>query len=140
MYEHGDGVKIDFKTAAHWYRRAVELGHPYGQYNLGAAFYSGRGVPQSNDEAVRWWRLAAAQGQPDALYGLGVCYEDGHGVPRDDRKALSLYKRAAVLRHARAADIVAALLADPKPAAISAPPIRARRAGDSHPSERSMRD
>jgi len=97
-------------------------------------------VAQSFDEAVRWWRLAAAQGQPDALYGLGVCYEDGHGVPRDDRKALSLYKRAAVLRHARAADIVAALLADPKPAAISAPPIRARRAGDSHPSERSMRD
>jgi TPR repeat protein len=64
-------VKINYKIAAHWYRRAAEQGYPNAQNNLGVAFNDGRGVAQSYDEAVKWLRLAAAQGLADALNNLG---------------------------------------------------------------------
>ncbi|KAJ1445334.1 hypothetical protein M885DRAFT_402844, partial [Pelagophyceae sp. CCMP2097] len=34
-YESGEGVKIDFKAAALWYRRAAEQAYPLAQANLG---------------------------------------------------------------------------------------------------------
>jgi len=84
------GVKINYKTAALWYRRAAEQGNAIAQYDLGAAFYNGRGVAQSYDGAVMWWRLAAVQGDADALYNLGVCYQNGDGVPQDLHEALRI--------------------------------------------------
>jgi hypothetical protein len=100
-YEVGNGVEIDYKTAAQWYRRAAEQGYPLAQCNLGAAFYNGRSVAQSN-EAVKWFRLAAAQGEPDALYYLGACHTNGEGVPRDHDEGLRWFKRAAAKGHPKA--------------------------------------
>jgi len=81
-YEVGKGAKIDYKTAAHWFRRAAEQGYPEGQCNFGDMFYQGKGVAQSYAEAVRWFRLSAGQGESTAFYNLGVCYGNGHGVPQ----------------------------------------------------------
>ncbi|KAJ1457097.1 hypothetical protein M885DRAFT_615709 [Pelagophyceae sp. CCMP2097] len=94
-YDEGNSVKIDYKTAALWYRRAAEQGSPVAQYSLGMRFYRGNGVAQSYEEAVKWYRLAAAQGYADALYNLGACYATGHGVPLDLNEGLRLFKRAA---------------------------------------------
>jgi hypothetical protein len=102
-YELGQGVKIDFKTAAQWYRRAAEQGHPNGQRNIGHMFYSGWGVAQSYDDAARWFRLAAAQGNAQALCNLGTCYAKGLGVTRDLDEARRLFKRAAAKGYAEAA-------------------------------------
>ena len=44
------------------------------QFNLGAMYGTGRGVPQDDAEAVRWYRLAAEQGNADAQFNLGVVY------------------------------------------------------------------
>jgi len=81
-------VKINYKTAAQWHRRAPEQGYPGAQLSLGNMFYNGQGVAQSRDEAVKWFLLAAAQGWACVLYNLGLCYVKGHGVPKEDSKAL----------------------------------------------------
>ena len=34
MYEHGDGVDLDYKKALEWYEKAAEQGHAQAQCNL----------------------------------------------------------------------------------------------------------
>jgi hypothetical protein len=112
-YGVGEGVEIDYKAAALWYRRAAEQGYPDAQYNLANVFYHYQDV-LSYDEAVKWYRLAAAQGNAGALFKLGMCYEAGHGVPADDDEALRCFKRAAAKGHGTAIaklDIIKARLA-----------------------------
>ena len=46
-------------------------------------YYTGKGVPQDDQEAVRWYRLAAEQGFAVAQYDLGLMYDTGEGVPQD---------------------------------------------------------
>jgi len=103
-YEFGEGVEINYETAALWYLRAAEQGHPAAQSNLGNMFADGQGVAQSHDDSVRWWRLAAAQGLKGALYNLGVCYANGIGVPQDDDEALRLFERAVAQGYSGKAD------------------------------------
>jgi TPR repeat protein len=48
-------------------RVRAEAGDAEAQYNLGANYADGQGVPEDAAEAVRWWRLAALQGPaPDS--------------------------------------------------------------------------
>ena len=95
MYDEGDGVFLDDREAAKWYRLAAEQGHVDAQFNLGVMYDEGEGVSQDDGEAVRWYRLAAEQGRADAQFNLGVMYANGEGVPRDDRKAAKWYRLAA---------------------------------------------
>ena len=44
------------------YREAAEAGVPMAQYNLGAAYRWGVGVPRDPSEAVKWIRQAAENG------------------------------------------------------------------------------
>ena len=63
--------------------KAAEQGDADAQFNLGAAYREGDGVPKDAAEAVRWYRLAAEQGHAGAQGSLGVAYQNGEGVPRD---------------------------------------------------------
>ena len=47
--------------AASWYRKAADQGHAGAQFNLGAIYYSGQGVPQDYVEAHKWRNLAASR-------------------------------------------------------------------------------
>ena len=38
---------------------------PYAQYNVGRAYYEGKGVKQSDDAAEHYWLLAAKGGSPE---------------------------------------------------------------------------
>ena len=78
----------DFPEAARLLRKAADQGNAEAQYNLGAMYRAGQGVPQGNAEAVRWFRKAADQGDAKAQYNLGVMYHDGQGVPQDLVRAL----------------------------------------------------
>jgi len=49
-----------------WYRKSAEQGNPVGQFDLGAAYSGGRGVPQDPVQAYMWYSLAAAQGYTEA--------------------------------------------------------------------------
>ncbi|MCK5097449.1 MAG: SEL1-like repeat protein, partial [Desulfobacteraceae bacterium] len=44
------------------YKRAAEQGYAKAQYNLGAMYDKGIGVPQNRNKAAYWYRKAAKQG------------------------------------------------------------------------------
>jgi TPR repeat protein len=64
-------------------KKKAEQGDASAQFNLGAMYSSGQGVPQDYKEAVIWYRKAAEQGYANAQALLGVVYGLGQGVPQD---------------------------------------------------------
>ena len=83
MYEKGQGVLQDDKTAMKWTRLAAKQGHAIAQSNLGLMYSNGQGVPQNPGTAVKWYRLAAEQGDANAQFNLGAMYAFGAGVQKD---------------------------------------------------------
>ncbi len=79
---NGDAV------AEAWFRRAANLGHPYGQAWTGW-------LAQGEDQAAGWFRKAAAQGLADAQVILAMMYAVGVGVQQDYSKARGWCRRAA---------------------------------------------
>jgi len=74
---------------------AAEAGDAEAQFNLGASYEFGLGVPQDYKEAVKWYRLAADQGHADAQFNLGYMYDRGYGVLQDYKEAVNWYRLAA---------------------------------------------
>lgn len=93
-YERGDYV-----TAVKEWRPLAEEGNAEAQFHLGALYYHGEGVPQSNAEAARWYRRAADRGHAAAQHNLGVMHYTGEGMPEDHREALRWFQRAAARGH-----------------------------------------
>ena len=77
------------------FRKTAEQGNVKGQYNLGVAYYYGKGVKQSYSKALYWFRKAAEQGNADAQLLLGLVYYSGHGVSRSYSKAVYWFKKSA---------------------------------------------
>jgi len=112
-YELGQGVTIDYNTAAYWYGLAVDQGYSVAQFNLAGLFHNGTGVAQSLEEAVRLYKLAAAQDHHKAIFNMGTFHVHGTGVARDHYEALRYFKRSAALGDAgsvKAAKDLGALL------------------------------
>jgi hypothetical protein len=76
-------------------RSCGEQGDAYAQFNLGAMYANGQGVPEDYVAAVRWYRLAAEQGYAQAQLYLGMMYANGEGVPEDDAEAVRWFRLAA---------------------------------------------
>jgi TPR repeat protein len=83
-------------------KRESDAGHADAQYNLGAMYAIGNGVPQDSVKAEEWWQKAAAQGHADAQFNLGAMYANGDGVPQDSVKAVGWWQKAAAQGHADA--------------------------------------
>jgi len=75
--------KGDFAAALREWQPLAEQGNASAQYNLGAMYYNGQGVPQNYQEAVKWFRKAAEQGFAEAQFSLGLRYFDGQGVTQN---------------------------------------------------------
>lgn len=69
--------------------------HATAQYNLGALYGRGLGVPQDYAQAAYWYRKAAEQGLAGAQFLLGNAYDKGEGVPQDYAQAAIWYRKAA---------------------------------------------
>jgi TPR repeat protein len=76
--------------------KKAEAADASAQYNLGAVYFHGEGVPKDAAKAVEWWQKAAAQGHASAQYNLGAVYSSGEGVPKDAAKAVEWLQKAAV--------------------------------------------
>ena len=87
--------KGDYATALREWKPLAEQGDAGVQYNLGAMYDEGLGVPQDQKTAVKWFRLAAEQGFAGAQYKLGVRYAKGRGVPQNDKTAVKWFRLAA---------------------------------------------
>ena len=51
----------DFATALRLWHPLAEQGNSTAQYNLGAMYSQGQGVPQDYNEAAKWFRLTSIQ-------------------------------------------------------------------------------
>ena len=95
MYELGQGVPRNYKTAVKWTTLAAEQGNADAQSNLGVMYQQGKGVPKNDKTAGKWYTLAAEQGDADAQYNLGAMYGKGHGVIQDYVRAHMWWNIAA---------------------------------------------
>ena len=121
---HGDGmcmygivlnegklVDANVAQATVWWRRAVDMSrHVQSTYELAVAFYTGEGVPESEELAVYYFEKAATLGHAGAAYMLGDCLLEGVGAPRDRAEALEWLVAAGELGHRGARSRVLAVL------------------------------
>ena len=83
------------EKSAHEARYFAKLGYAWAQFNLGCAYYNGKGVPTDEGEAVKWLQMAAEQGNMWAQDGLGHAYYHGRGVPQNRSEAVKWWRLAA---------------------------------------------
>jgi TPR repeat protein len=95
VFQAGQGVPRDYKTALKWYRLSAEQGFSDAYNNLDAMYEKGLGVPQDYKIAVKWYGLAAEAGHYFGQHNFGTLYEDGKGVPQDNVYAHMWYNLAA---------------------------------------------
>jgi len=67
---------LHHRQATQWSttRTRAEQGDPKAQFDLGSAYFYGKGVPQDYVEALRWYKKAAGQEEPRAEDALGYMY------------------------------------------------------------------
>ena len=95
----GDGAvpdRLDQKAEAfrNWLPNALR-GDAHAQYQLGAAYLTGRSEHEDFAEAARWLKMSARQGNPRAQNGLGILYSRGLGVRRNLLEAYVWFDLAA---------------------------------------------
>ena len=96
LYELGQGVRLDYRRAAEWYRLAAKLGNNAdAQFALGELYFKGRGVANDYKEAIDWYRKAAEGGNPGAQALVGSLFEKGGLVDRDYAEAYKWLSLAA---------------------------------------------
>ena len=84
MFDDGNGVVQNYKTALKWYTLAAGQGYAPAQFNLGVMFNNGDGVVQNYNSALKWYTLAAEQGYAPAQFNLGTMFYNGNGVIQDN--------------------------------------------------------
>jgi uncharacterized protein len=87
MYDNGQGVVKNERTAVEWYTKAAEQGNAPAQSNLGLMYANGQGVVKNERTAVEWWQKAAEQGNAPAQHNLGLTYALGNGVVKNMKTA-----------------------------------------------------
>ena len=102
MYEKGDGVPRDLKTAVAWYERAAALGEPASQTELGGYYEDADGVPENWDLAAKLYQASATQGWIKGQSALGRAYQFGIGVPQDRQQAIAWFQKSAAQGNAQA--------------------------------------
>ena len=65
MYDTGQGVLQDYKTAVKWYKLAAEQGYASAQFNLGAMHGKGQGIIRDYVYAHMWGNIALSIGGRD---------------------------------------------------------------------------
>ena len=76
-------------------QQRAAAGDATAQFELGALYYLGQGVPQDYAQARTWYEKAAVQGHAKAQFNLGALYENGQGITRDYDKARAWYEKVA---------------------------------------------
>ena len=110
MYDNGDGVQENDKTAVKWYTLAAEQGLDQAQSNLGLMYENGIGVQENHETAVKWYTLAAEQGLDQAQSNLGFMYYIGKGVTQDYETSAKWYALAAEQGNSKAKENLSILL------------------------------
>ena len=76
-------------------QKEAEQGDADAQFQLGAKYQFGEGLPIDNVKAIEWNKKAAEQGNSNGQVNLGYMYSKGYGVAKNDVKAVEWYQKAA---------------------------------------------
>lgn len=98
---------------------AAKKQHVAAMFNLGVAYWEGRGVNQQPAKALNWWEVAAQRQDAGAQYNLGLAYYIGEGRPQDTDKAIYWVNQAAENGHPQARALLKTLKAEPLPANLT---------------------
>mmetsp|Transcript_46546 Transcript_46546/g.77389 ORF Transcript_46546/g.77389 Transcript_46546/m.77389 type:complete len:461 (-) Transcript_46546:149-1531(-) len=127
MYENGDGVEKNTKTALKWYRKSADGECALGQYNLGRCVRMGVGIdvekfPDNKckelaDKCAAYWiGKSAEKGFCEARFAMAELRTSGRGVEKDLTAAEKLYREASKQGHEKAMEKVMQLEAGPSKA------------------------
>lgn len=87
---------VDYSHAFSEYQSAAKNGDTFGEFNLGNAYYQGRGVPIDYQKAYEWYLAAANTADnryaPPAV-NLASMYFHGIYVQQDYKKAMDWYMK-----------------------------------------------
>lgn len=72
-------------------------GDAVAQFDLGQAYFTGKGQPRDALAAISWWMIAAGNGSAQAALRLAEVHVTGQGLPVDLHKAALWYYRAGML-------------------------------------------
>lgn len=70
-----------------WLSKAAVQGLAAAEYQLGVAYYYGRGTEKDISRAVYWWHEAAVQGDESSKAELAIAYLNHQWAPSDDAEA-----------------------------------------------------
>ena len=94
---NGVTLPVDFAKALEAFKHAAKGGLKEAMFNVGLAYYVGKGVKSDPAEAKRWLDKAADAGFAKAAMMLGVMAVRGHGMEPDVDIALTYLDRADAL-------------------------------------------
>ena len=112
IYQKGEIVERDYRTAVYWYKKSARKGYAPAQRHLGSAYRSGHGVEQDFKKALYWYRRAASNGDLAAQFNLGQMYRLGLGTDPKPGEAARWYRLAAERGDAEAQNNLAYLYAN----------------------------
>ena len=99
LYKDGSKVRVDYLSAAKWFKLAAKANHAESQYQLALFYQQGKGVIKSIAKTFYWLEQSAMQGFNKAQARLGVLYYNGTGVIKNDAEAVYWYQLAASSGH-----------------------------------------
>jgi len=99
MYDQGDGVPQNSRTAFEWYIKAAALGEPESQNQLSNQYEGGEWVEENWDLSARLRQASAQQGWLKGQFSLGRAYQFGIGVPQNRQEAIAWFRKAAAQGH-----------------------------------------
>ena len=102
MYDHGEGVPVDYAEARRYYDKAVQAGVANAYTDIGMQYDHARGVARDLAKALEYYRKGAERGSSASISNLGYAYETGRGVPKDLAQAVKWYTKGAQLDDANA--------------------------------------
>jgi len=113
LYENGDGVEMNHKTALDWYHKAARHKLTMAYRGIGRILRSGSAGEQDVAEAARWFERAAEAGKSDAQFALAEIYLNGEGnVTVDRERGMQWLKEAAAHKYAPAIALLKSLETD----------------------------
>ena len=80
----------------------AKKGERDAQFELGAIYHDGDGVPKDMKKAREWFEKAATQGETRAEFNLGVMYYTGEGVQKSFALAQKWFQKAVDQGNSRA--------------------------------------
>jgi hypothetical protein len=94
LTERSANSESDRKKARELRQRA-EAEDREAQFELGAMYEDGRGMPADMAAAITWYGKSASLGYAHAQFYLGAIFDYARGVPQNDAEAVKWYTQAA---------------------------------------------